>query len=245
MSSGFGSFRLLLSMLLVIPLLAAGVDAITCESCHSSSNSSGGYDYEGPLIRVIKDPFYSPGEEFEITLMMRPQPDYSLRKMTADVVVDGSSISLVSTSSTDGFLLENGDMNVVWYFTAIFEGEATLKIDIDYEVYFKHDSAGNKDIGTYSDRTSTEVVVSDLSLGIHPGSIVLSEVGERVDVEITADANIVDIDLKISEELVGIIQISSHNKPIIKKCNHSRIASNSKTPMCSRSDTLTSIPIRS
>ena len=53
------------SMILLIPMLSYSVSGLTCEGCHTSSNPSGGYVYEGPLISVIHDPYYSPGEDFD------------------------------------------------------------------------------------------------------------------------------------------------------------------------------------
>jgi len=126
------------SMVLITIFLTTSVQAITCESCHSSSNSSGGYIYDQPLISIIHDPFYSPGEEFDVELLIRPTPDYSISELNGEISIDGTTVVMVSASHSSGQIQDDRDMVASWTLRSTTEGEVTITIDFDYEVYFKH-----------------------------------------------------------------------------------------------------------
>lgn len=214
MSSRMQRMALLLSLMSVFPFISLMGSALTCESCHSSSSASGGYVYKDPLIKIVHDPFYSPGEEFQVKLMIRPQPDYSMKKLTADLGAQGSSVSLISSSSMAGSLEESGDIVAVWTLKAETEGEATITIDFRYDVYFHHGSAGNKDTGSYQDRRTAQLLVSDLSLSVHPGSVILSNIGEISEVYLEADAYVHDIEVMVPQGLDGVLQVTLYDREL-------------------------------
>ncbi|MGA1792847.1 MAG: hypothetical protein ACMUHM_02750 [Thermoplasmatota archaeon] len=205
---------LLLSLLLVFPFISMAGKALTCESCHSSSSASGGYVYKDPVIKIVHDPFYSPGQDFQVALLIRPQPDYSMKKLSAELTVQGSSVSLISTASSIGILDGNGDIVAEWTLKAGAKGEATITIDFSYEVYFRHGSAGNKDTGSYQERRTAQLLVSDLSLGIHPGSVLLSNIGETGEVVLEADAYVHDIEIRVPQGLDGVLQVTLYDREL-------------------------------
>ena len=196
------------SLILLIPFLSLIEGVNECESCHSSSNSSGGYIYEGPSISIVHDPFYSPGEEFEVQLIIRPQPDYSISELNGELSVDGTTVELVQNASSKGTAQENNDMIASWSLRSLGEGNSIITIDLDYRVYYKHNSPGNKDVGTYYDRKTAQLSVRDLSLDIHPGALVLSDFGETKTIELTAEAYVHDIEVTVPDELVSEIDVS-------------------------------------
>jgi hypothetical protein len=204
----FRLFLIISSIMLLIPFLSLSVEAVTCESCHSSRNASGGYIYDDPLIDLIHDPFYSPGDEFEFQLVIRPQPDYSISELNGDVSISGTTVGLKGGGRQAGVVQENGDMLATWTLTSLDEGESKITVDFNYKVYFKHTSSGNKDIGTYYDRKTAQILVSDLSMSISPGSVILSEFGESKIVELTAEAFVHDIEVIVPEELGSEIDVS-------------------------------------
>lgn len=189
-------------------LLVSGFsDAATCDSCHSSSGADGGYIYAPPIISIVHDPFYTPGSVFEISLVLVPQPDYEMRSLTGDITVNGGSVYLSSEESQAGVIMESGKAAATWSLSAVTEGTANIEIDLRYDIFFKHSSGGNKDIGTYYDSISADIPILDLSLSISPGTVILTDQGETARIELSADDDISGIELELPPELDGIVEV--------------------------------------
>lgn len=199
----------ILTTLIIMTLclfLVPMVNGITCESCHSSSGGVGGYSYKDPVIKMVHDPFSTPGSRFDVSLVIVPQNDYEMWSISGAISYTGDHISLVSEPDIDGEIEGSGRAVVKWTFDALTEGTSKIEVSMEYEVYFKHDSGGNKDIGTYYDEISTNMMVSDLSVSITPGSLILTDIGQTSQITIEAKEEISNIGVIVPESLRGSIK---------------------------------------
>jgi hypothetical protein len=205
------------AVLILSMCISPSVDAITCEDCHSYSFQSGEYIYEPPLITIICDPFYRSGEEFDIKLLIRPTPDYTITKLNCVLTIDGTSIELASSHKSFGEAKENMDMIANWTLRSIHEGDVNIIFDFEYEVYYEHDNPGHYDSSMFSVvGKTTQLHVKDLSLGISPGYIALSNLGDNQTIILKAFDNISDIKVSIPNQLANHVDILLSNNTLVK-----------------------------
>ncbi|MFW3147257.1 MAG: hypothetical protein ACMUIE_10665 [Thermoplasmatota archaeon] len=202
---------LLVSLVLTMALasfFSSDASGVTCESCHSSSGPNSGYAFEEPVITIVHDPFYRPGDEFQISLVLVPMEGYELRSLSGTIKVDGNASSLVSEENQEGSVDEEGRAIAYWSLRGEKEGTAVIEIEHDFKVYYDHSSGGNKDIGTYSGKVSAEILIGDMSLLISPGTVLFTEIGQEISLNLAAEGNVSGIEIELPGELRGAVEIS-------------------------------------
>ena len=200
--------RALLSMIILLLAISisGNVYGASCESCHSSSIPSGGWIYHPPVITLLHDPFYLPGADVTIRLIVTPASDYSISSLSGELgTIYGS---LTSTGSGTSGVDPQGNRYIDWTFTAGDVGESIVIVDVDYTVYYKHKTPGTMDSASYYDRIETTVQVADLDLSISPGTLIFEKEGEEKKVELTANSDVTGIEVILHGSLVGLVTFS-------------------------------------
>ncbi|MGA1820927.1 MAG: hypothetical protein ACMUIG_00210 [Thermoplasmatota archaeon] len=209
MRSGILPMLFLLSPLLLVIATGSG-SAEDCEECHSSSSSypSGGYVYVPPPIYVVYDSSYAPGSNFQLRLFVSPQSDYDIRDVKGRLSLESGNVIAAGgepRSSVDG----GGRTVLTWEMEALYEGSAPFTITCDYTVHYRHTTGNSFDNAEYRKILTGNLIIADVAVQASPGTVGLSETGESAIVNITARANITELDADPDGSIADLIDITA------------------------------------
>ncbi|MCU0799040.1 MAG: hypothetical protein MUC62_05155 [Candidatus Thermoplasmatota archaeon] len=199
-----------ISLLLLIPMaLAMGTAAgDVCEDCHSSSGSSGGYDFEPPLVVLSQPAVCGPGEKVMIRLYMISTSVYEVRSMKAELISGGGTERIQGKPGMD----PEGQGCIEWELTSGTGPAQRFTADCECICYYRHGSPGNKDTGLHTTTVRTDLPVADSNMRIDRDLVFVPEAGSSV--TLRALGPISGISLDISPSLLGKVDVSLDGKEL-------------------------------